>query len=508
LNGAATGFKRIRLGEIVADNRRTPGNKKARRSLRGTNLDIDPRNGIYLWRMTHPLTGKRMKRSTGTRHLKTALARARAFEEELEREQAGLSKYEGYKRPITPFIEQFLDSTNGSDERRLRLRKELERAFELVGLRRLADLENFMALEEKLLKLEAEDRGGFKRSTLARCFQEPLKQFSNYLASRRILPFDHLASWRPIKSEAASRQRRALHPDEVARALAASDYLDGRCGHRRQYPTRSIWTTLLISAPRISALTGLDVGDFDRGDGRLLFKGGNEIKAVGSGALDSRTAGELAQYLGERAEGPLFLSPMGSRVDSQRSLDRWRAALSLAFVDMDWPADRPRDEELMYLVHLSLVAGRLRASLGGPGTGANRPGEEKLAARRSMAQAVAETRDELREGWERRMQGTDQHCLRKTHRTWALAAGVPEILIDRQLGHTSPAGEAAQRAAWSLIGRRHYTDMGFLALDARRSAEAVREMLDRAEEEYRDVVASSNTALRRPDSSQPEAKKA
>jgi hypothetical protein len=101
----------------------------------------------------------------------------------------------------------------------------------------------------------------------------------------------------------------------------------------------------------------------------------------------------------------------------------------------------------------------------------------------------------VRPAWRERMRGVDQHCLRMTHRTWALAAGVPEILIDRQLGHSSPSGEAALRAAWSAVGRAHYTDMAFLTLDARRSAEAVRGALDRAEEALREVAARGARAL-------------
>jgi hypothetical protein len=94
----------------------------------------------------------------------------------------------------------------------------------------------------------------------------------------------------------------------------------------------------------------------------------------------------------------------------------------------------------------------------------------------------------------------DQHCLRMTHRTWALAAGVPEILIDRQLGHTSPAGNAALHTAWSMVGRTHYTNMNFLTHDARRSATAVRDLLDRAEAELVDLLDRGETALRVPGS--------
>ncbi len=70
-----------------------------------------------------------------------------------------------------------------------------------------------------------------------------------------------------------------------------------------------------------------------------------------------------------------------------------------------------------------------------------------------------------------------------------------KILIDRQLGHTSPGGDAALKAAWSLVGRAHYTDMNMLAGDARRSAEAVRKMLDRAEAELMEDAARGDTAL-------------
>ena len=73
--------------------------------------------------------------------------------------------------------------------------------------------------------------------------------------------------------------------------------------------------------------------------------------------------------------------------------------------------------------------------------------------------------------------------------------GVPEILVDRQLGHSSPAGESALQAAWSTVGRSRYTDMGFLTADARRSAEAVRGVLDRAEVELGELASDSRTPL-------------
>ncbi len=161
-------------------------------------------------------------------------------------------------------------------------------------------------------------------------------------------------------------------------------------------------------------------------------------------------------------------------------------------------ADERRDPKIAYLVHLTLGCSQVRVTLGGPLSGPNRPGPEKRAARRKLRARIKGLADGMRERWEERMRGVDQHCLRMTHRTWAIVAGVPEILIDRQLGHTSPAGDAALQAAWSAIGRAHYTDMNFLALDARRSAEAVRGVLARAEDELRDTSQPGETALPTP----------
>ena len=134
--------------------------------------------------------------------------------------------------------------------------------------------------------------------------------------------------------------------------------------------------------------------------------------------------------------------------------------------------------------------------------GPHQPGPSKRNARKKMRLRIRDLADAVRPGWRERMRGpsgntvVDQHCLRMTHRTWALAGGVPEILIDRQLGHTSPAGEAALRAAWSAVGRSHYTDMNFLTLDARRSAEAVRGILDRATAAFLEAAGQGRSALR------------
>ncbi len=470
----------------------TKGGRKGRPSLAGTNLDVDLRTGIYLWRRKHPITKRRLKRSTGTRTLRTALAKAQQFERELQRELVGLSKFDGYGRPPGPFVEPFLKSTRGAERRREVLRMQLHRAFGLLHIKRLGDMENFISIEKKLFALEGDSPGHFTRKTLGRGFQVPLKQFSTYLASRREILADHLAPWKPIKTDGPARKRRALLPEEMARTLAASDCLDAIC--HRENTMRPVWTALLVVAPRVSAFADLDVEDIDREKRRLLLSGhGN--KRPGAGALDDATYDDIVKYVGDRQKGPLFLSPTGSRLDIHRSLIQWRAAVSLAAVDMEWPDGQPRDLLLEYLVHLTLTSRKVKIVLGGPMTGRSKPGPMKLAERKRKAELVGGIADGIRDAWQERMRGVDQHALRTTHQSWALLAGVPDILIDRQLGHTTPGGEAALHAAWSLVGRRHYTDLNFLAMDAKRSADAVRDMLDRAETELAEVAARGESAL-------------
>ncbi len=464
---------------------------KTRRSgLQGTNLWHDPRTGMYVWRRTHQLTGKRFRKSTGTKNFRIALARVQQFEEEYEREIAGLSKFEGYRRPLEAFVAPFLESLSANDHRKKSLERDLTRAFRLLRLDVLADLEDFIQIEAKLLRLKGKD--DFNATTLVRGFQAPLKQFSRYLAGRREILSDHLAAWPILKRDPPKKKRRAILPDEMARALAASDRLDRLWS--RPFPMRPVWTALLVAAPRVSAFAALDVRDLDRAEQRLMLQG-NSIKRAGAGNLDDITFAEIVDYISDREGGALFLSPKGERLDTIGSVHRWRMCFSLAAVDLDWPENEPRDFRLEYLVHHVLFSGKLNVAMGGPLTGPCAPGPEKRAERAMLAAKVSALVERLRPAWEKRTRDVDQHCLRMTHRTWALAAGVPEILIDRQLGHASPGGEAALKAAWSVVGRKHYTDMGFLTMDAKRSAEAVRDVLGRAMATLRDTVSDGGCAL-------------
>jgi len=90
----------------------------------------------------------------------------------------------------------------------------------------------------------------------------------------------------------------------------------------------------------------------------------------------------------------------------------------------------------------------------------------------------------MREPWLEKMKGVDVYALRKTHRTWAELQGVPAILIDKQLGHSSVNTQGANEFVRALLGsdtgRKHYLDVALDLFDAGRSARAVRTLLDQA----------------------------
>ena len=286
----------------------------------------------------------------------------------------------------------------------------------------------------------------------------------------------------------------------MARALAAADCLDEICC--RNFPSRPVWSALLITGARITAFSRLDVNDLDRDKNRPRVKlSGNNKKLAGAGALDKTTFAETHEYVGNRESGPLFLSPNGLRLDRYSALDNWRAALSLAFVDLEWPDTCLRDIRLAYLVSLALQTGKVRVAMGGPITGTHKPGVLKETERLSLENRVTDLADQVRQKWQERMDGpygrVDVHALRMTHRTWALRQGVPEILVDRQIGHTSTAAKALE-AAWSSIGRAHYTDFRMLTLDAGKSAEAVRATLDEATRELQTEIEAGRSVLGKP----------
>lgn len=460
-----------------------PGGRKRRPRLAGTNLCIDPRTGNYLWRRTDETTGRRIKRSTKTPSLTIALKIAAQFEDDYQKKRAGLTVYDAWKKSLRPMAEEWVASLKCTTRVHDQLESQIYRAIELLGLSTPADLENIPRLERALLSLErTEERpDGFPRMTLRRGFQKPLKQFSRWLASnRRHLDRDPLRDWTTLEvSDPPRRERRAFRPEEVARALICADYLD--TAHGREHPLRVVFTSLLITGSRVGALIERGVESLDREKSRIQLGEDVGKKHRGEAALDARTLAEVTVHVGKRASGPLFPSPDGKTLDRLNLVDDWKESFGLGLVRELWPRDETPDAELAWLVTRALITGR--ASVPNVGN----PGLVLDDTRRNRAAREADVRrlaDLLRDTWRARMRGVDVHALRKTHRTWAEARGVHPILIDKQLGHSTPAGASAIEAARSLLssptGRKHYVDMGLTLLDARRSAEAVRELLDDA----------------------------
>lgn len=451
-----------------------------RSSLAGTHLSLDPRRGIYVWRRVDPTTGRRVVRSTGMRRLDLAMRAAAAFEEAWDRRRVGLKSVDNWRVELRPLVEGWIESLG--DVRPLTRnhnRMALLRALDELGLVRAADLDDVAGIHDRLLRLGK--RKELPMTTLRRCYQDVLRRFSRYLSgNRRFLDRDPLGNWEPITApKGRSRPRRAFLPQEVARALLAADVLDG-LKHRR-WPARPAFLSLLVVAPREAALVDLDVQALQVGRSRLDLGADVGTKRKGAGALDPATLADLMDYVAGRDEGPLFLSFRGQRWGKLRLLGAWREAFGLGVVDALWPADAPQEVELAAQVAATLAAGRVQVDRGG-NPRLIRP--DTIARRKAREEVVVALADRLREPWTEAMTGVDVHSFRRTHRTWALAAGVLPPAVDKQLGHAStdaPESFAILKvAAGSRTGRRHYLDVGSSLFDAEGSAAAVRRLLDEA----------------------------
>lgn len=452
-----------------------------RSAPRGSGLYWDSRCELWFWRKTDPRTGKRRPRCTDQRRLDLAMRVAATFEDELRQELAGIRTYEEWRTELAPLVRKWVRAQEGDAlERTLDdKRKALERAMAALRIKVAADLLDLGALTDRLRALEGTRTS---RLALVRSYQRPLKEFSAWLAGNcRFLDRDPLASWELLHVRRRRAQaRRCFLPHEVARAHLALDLIDAR--REPAFRQRTLFVAMLVTAPRATAMAERDVEHFDRADQRIDLGESAANKRRGDGSLDPRTTDEIASFLGERTTGPLFPSRAGARHDCWRLLDTWREAFGLGIVDELWPRDERWEEELALHVLRALLRGRVSVSPGGnpkrvrPET---RRAEERLAAR------VGAIANRLRTDWTERMTCVDDHAHRKTHRTWAeLLGGIPAPVIDRQLGHAESGSMSDLRAlAGSLTGRRHYLDRSTPLLDSRRSAQAVRDVLDQALED-------------------------
>ncbi|MEZ6189623.1 MAG: hypothetical protein R3F62_32055, partial [Planctomycetota bacterium] len=278
------------------------------KSLSGTHLFVKPSTGIYWWRRTDPDTGKRVKRTTGTKNLQQALKLAQAFEDEWAKQRLGLTVLDNWKLELRPLAEEWLEAQADElcDAYLPQKRMRLFRALDLLELRRAKDLDNVAQVHDRLLALD-----GFTKTSKRRAFQDVLKQFSAWLAAnRRYLGRDPLVNWTPIKPDPPSMRRRALLPNEMAHTLWAVDELDKRYGRASQ---RLLITTLLVAAPRVNALLSRDVRHLLVSESRIDLGRGVGKKRKGAACLDPTTLEELVASLDGRTEGPLFFSARGKR---------------------------------------------------------------------------------------------------------------------------------------------------------------------------------------------------
>lgn len=440
----------------------------------GLHLHLDAR-GYYVWRGVDPITGKRLKRSTGLRDIELATAKAKEFEDWLARRQAGLKDYSCWKIELLPLVDDWKADLRSAPPRRKVAAAALRRALAELGLQKAADLDDVGALDKRLKGLAAK---GYRPSVLRRGFQDPLRRFAAWLAENgRHLDRNPLALWKPIQAPAKGKvrpPRRETEPQDFARVLLALPHV-GRVHLRVPF------IALLVTALREGALFDRDVSDFNGKLGRIDFGYGNDTKRRGAGALDSVTIAEIESYLGGRDTGPLFLSALGKRLAALRFRDAWRAAMSLALVDRFWPADEPRDLSLAIQVAATLLSGKVRVSKGG---NPRCTSDETKKARIERAKRVSALAERLRETWSEHMAGRDVHSIRKTHRTWARSRGVLGEAIDAQLGHAAHedahTSAVLRAAAGSRTGRRHYLDLASSLFDPLTSAQAVRDILDEA----------------------------
>jgi len=440
---------------------------------------LDTRTDVLWWRRTDPTTGKRLKKSTDTKILEFALKKAQEFDDELERKAAGIKTYDAWTMPLRPLVEEWFEDQRRQDrppqERWLRQKQRIvERALKELGLTTAADLTDVGRIDTRLKGLRKPD------ATLRRRYQDPLKQFSGWLAENgRYLDRDPLGVWKTISYESEAIHR-AFGPEEVARALVASEWLDTI--HHRKASLRVVFEVLLVAAPRLEALASRDVEHYLRDRRQIDFGEGHGKKLRGQGKLDDATAANLEAALGSRTEGPLLLSPRGGRLHKRNMLRWWREAFSLGLVWELWPAGKGWDVDVAHLVNQALLSKTGEARVPQHGN-PDLLSVHTRRARRRLRERVQLLADDLRPAWEERMQRVTIHSFRHTHQTWARAANVDQVLINLQVGWKASARSddfETMRLMASTTGLSRYLDARSKLLDARRSAEAVRELLDEA----------------------------
>jgi hypothetical protein len=170
------------------------------------------------------------------------------------------------------------------------------RALKDLNLRVVAELDDLAALDRRLKRLMKPAR------TLYRCYQLPLKQLSTWMAeNNRYAERDLLANWKRIEHDRGS-ERRALLPDEVARAFV------GRRPARRDAQAQGADPAPPDRAarhgPAQSARSSTGTWSDLKGGPDRLRRRRRATSAAATGRSTRRPLQELQAYVGERKDGP------------------------------------------------------------------------------------------------------------------------------------------------------------------------------------------------------------
>ena len=112
-------------------------------------------NGYWYWRRTNPKTGLRDVRSTGMDKKNLAMRVAAKFDDEWEREAAGLQSYDWARRSLLELADEWLAEVKPTVEEKTGEQKDqlIHRALKDLNLHVVAELDDLAGLDRRLKRL-------------------------------------------------------------------------------------------------------------------------------------------------------------------------------------------------------------------------------------------------------------------------------------------------------------------------------------------------------------------
>ncbi len=295
-----------------------------------------------------------------------------------------------------------------SEARRKCLRQYLEK--NPLNLEVGAELSQVGPLTQKCHALMITHGEGYVRKRV----QQALKQLTTWAASVGVFPYDPLATWKRFPRTQPARKKRAWQPDEMQSFFDAADELDRI--HNRRYPSRIIFSGLLITGNRPRAVLNAKVGDLDTT--RIVLPPGSGKKRNGIATIPPAFRAQMLTYLemrgGPGAEERLFVTPTGKPIDLRNIQELYRQIATFAAVCRHWP-----DKDLTNVsVEPVEVAAAIRLeTVRIDGMPPRSP--EKIAKREAKIEAISRIAASIRPDVERFLKDRPLYSLRMTHRMWA-----------------------------------------------------------------------------------------